>query len=125
VEEADLRAFVDDLPPETRDLVLALRAVIRQTVPEAEESLLWGCLTYHRPGVGGRVKGAVCLISVKGGRVRLEFIHGVRLADPRGLLEGNRLSKRHIPIRAVADAERPEVAVLIGEAATLDPEDWE
>jgi hypothetical protein len=119
-----IEAFRDALPPDTRQLVLALRDVVRRTVPHAEETLLWGGLSYHRPQVGGRVKGAVCQIGVKGGQVRLDFIHGVRLGDPCGLLQGDRLSKRYIPIGSVADAERPEVAALIREAAALDPAEW-
>jgi hypothetical protein len=124
VRQADLKAFLDALPPESRELVLALRDVVRRTVPHAEESLLWGGLSYHRPQVGGRVKGAVCLIVVKGGQVRLDFIHGFRLADPCALLRGDRVAKRFVPIGAVADAERPEVTALIREAAALDPAEW-
>jgi hypothetical protein len=124
VTQRDLKNFLDALPPETRKLVLALRDVVRRTVPHAEESLLWGTLSYHRPQVGGRVKGAVCQIVVKGDKVRLDFIHGIRLADPCGLLQGDRLSKRFVPIGSVADAERPEIAHLMREAAALDPAEW-
>lgn len=124
MRQADLKAFLDPLPPETRELVLALRNVVRRTVPQAEESLLWGGLSYHRPQVGGRVKGAVCQVVVKGGQVRLDFIHGIRLADPCGLLQGEGVSKRFVPIGTVADAERPEVTALIREAAALDPAEW-
>jgi hypothetical protein len=119
-----VEAFLDALPPDTSQLVLALRDVVRRTVPHVEESLLWGGLSYHRPQVGGRVKGAVCQIGVKGGQVRLDFIHGIRLADPCGLLQGDRLSKRFVPIGTVTDAERPEIVALIQEAATLDPNEW-
>jgi hypothetical protein len=119
-----LKAFLDALTAQTRQLVTALRAVVRRTAPGAEESLLWGGLSYHRPQVGGRVKGAVCQIVVKGDKVRLDFIHGIRLADPFGLLQGDRLSKRFVPIRTAADAERPEVTALIREAAALDPDEW-
>jgi hypothetical protein len=98
--------------------------VVRRTAPHAEESLLWGSLSYHRPQVGGRVKGAVCQIVVKGGQVRLDFIHGIRLADPCGLLQGDGVSKRFVPFGAVADAERPEIVAIIREAAALDPAAW-
>jgi hypothetical protein len=121
---ADLRALLDGLSPETRELVLALRNVVRRTAPDAEESLVWGSVSYHRPEVGGRVKGAVCQIVAKRGRVRLDFVHGIRLADPNGLLQGERVSKRFVPIETVADAERPEVAALVLEAAGLDPREW-
>jgi hypothetical protein len=98
--------------------------VVRRTAPHAEESLLWGSLSYHLPQVGGRVKGAVCQVVVKGGQVRLDFIHGIRLADLCGLLQGDGVSKRFVPIGTVADAERPEVTALIREAAALDPAAW-
>lgn len=124
MSEADLRAFLDGLSPEVRELVLALRRVVRRTAPQAEESLLWGSLSYHRAHVGGRVKGAVCQIVAKRGHVRLDFIHGVRLADPWGVLQGDRVSKRFVPIGTVEDAERPEIAALIREAAALDPTKW-
>jgi hypothetical protein len=86
--------------------------------------LLWGGLSYHRPQVGGRVKGAFCQIGVKRGHVRLDFIHGIRLADPCGVLQEHRLSKRFVPISTVADTERPEIADLIREAEALDPAQW-
>jgi hypothetical protein len=124
VRQADLKLFLAALSAETRQLISVLRNVVRRTVPQAEESLLWGGLSYHRPAVDGRVKGAVCQIVVKGGRVRLDFIHGIRMADPCGLLQGERLSKRFVPIETVSDAERPEIAALIQEAAALDPSEW-
>jgi hypothetical protein len=124
VTQGDLKKFLDALPPEARQLVSALRDVVHRTVPHAEETLLWGGLSYHRPEVGGRVKGAVCQIGVKRGVVRLDFIHGIRLADPCGLLQGDRLSKRFVPIGSAADARRPEIVKLILEAAALDPAEW-
>ena len=117
-------AFLNALPPESREIVLALRNMVRRTAPHAEESLLWGSLSYHRPQVGGRVKGAVCQIVVKGGQVRMDFIHGIRLAGPCGLFQGDGVSKRFVPLGAVADAERAEVTALIHEAAALDPAQW-
>src|SRR5262249_24403679 len=92
-----VEAFLDALPPDTRHLVLALRDVVRRTVPHAVESLLWGGLSYHRPQVGRRVKGAVCQVVVKGGQVRLDFFHGIRLADPCGVLQGDGVWSQRAP----------------------------
>jgi hypothetical protein len=125
MSDADMRELVEGLSAELRAVVVALRNVVRRTVPEAEESFVWGGLSYHRPEVGGRVKGAVCQIGVKCGQVRLDFIHGIRLADPHHLLQGDRLSKRFIPIETMADAKRPEVIALLREAAALDPTTWD
>jgi hypothetical protein len=122
--DADVKTFLDGLSAEARRVVLTLRAVVLRTIPQAEESILWGGLSYHRPDVGGRVKGAVCQIGAKKEQVRLDFIHGIRLTDPSGLLQGHQLSKRVVPIDTVVDAERPEIAALIREAAALDPTAW-
>jgi hypothetical protein len=124
VADADWKAFLAPLSSEAREIVVSLRDVIRRTVPQAEESLLWGGVSYHRPEVGGRVKGAVCQIGVKGSQVRLDFIHGVRLPDPASLLQGDRRSKRYVPVDSVWVAERPEIAALIRAAAALDPAQW-
>jgi hypothetical protein len=121
----DVKAFLGALRPAVRGVVSALRDRVRRLVPEAEESVLWGGLSYHRPAVGGRVKGAVCQIGVKRDVVRLEFIHGVRMSDPGRRLNGDSLSKRFVPIRSALDAEHPDVAALIHEAASLDPTTWE
>jgi hypothetical protein len=66
------------------------------------------------------VKGALCQVSVKHGEVRLEFIHGTGLADPAGLLQGDRLSKRYVPVGSGVEAQRSEIVNLIREASTLD-----
>jgi hypothetical protein len=116
--------LLDGLSPTQKLIVTTLRQVIQAAVPDADETILWGGLSYHRPHVGGRVKGAVCMIGVKKGIVRLDFIHGIRLADPCGLLQGKLRSKRFIPIETVADTERPEVVALIKEAGALDPSAW-
>ena len=119
LKNVELLPFINSLPLELREIASTLRQVIRRTVPHAVESILWGGLSYHRPEVGGRVKGAVCQIGVKKGQVQLHFIHGIRLTDPYGFLQGKRLSKRFIPITSKADAERPEIAALIREAADV------
>jgi hypothetical protein len=118
--EVELRGLLAKDSLTTRRIVAALRRVVRENASGTEESILWRGLSYHRPEVGGRVKGAVCQITWKRGRVRLEFIHGVRLADPHGLLRGACVSKRSMAIESTGDAARPEVAALIRLAAALD-----
>jgi hypothetical protein len=125
MDSMKINAFVRGLQPAERKIVSSLRAMVRRTVPQARESFLWGGLSYHRPAVGGRVKGAVCQIVVKRGTVRLDFIHGIRLADPNKLLHGEGKSKRFVAIADVAAASRTEILSLIKEAAALDPAEWQ
>jgi hypothetical protein len=120
LETGDVARFLDGLAPASREIVDALREVIRSAVPDAEETVLWGGLSYHTPYVGGRVKGAICQVTAKRGEVRLEFIHGIRLADPGKLLRGDRLSKRYVPIPSPAAARRRVITELIAEASTIE-----
>ncbi|MCC6929431.1 MAG: DUF1801 domain-containing protein [Gemmatimonadaceae bacterium] len=121
VESSEVRQFLRDVPPGFREVVLALRDVVKASAPGVAESILWGGLSYHRPSVGGRVKGAVCQIGVKRGAVRLEFIHGVHLTDRSHLLRGTGVSKRYVPVPTVTDARDPRIATLIREAAAFHP----
>jgi hypothetical protein len=107
------------VPSDLRATVEALRRVIHRVTPGSVETALWDGLSYHRPEVGGRVKGATCFISWKKGCVRLEFIHGARLSDPARLLRGAAVSKRHVAIASPADARRPAIARLIRDAAAI------
>lgn len=116
----DVTTWLDALDATIREVVDTLRAMIRANAPDATETVLWDGLSYHRPAVGGRVKGAVCQIVVKGGEVRLDLIHGVRLPDPGRLLQGDRVSKRFIPIPSIAVARRRAIAVLVRKAAALN-----
>lgn len=118
---AGVAEFVNGLRPSTREVVQALRRVVLCVAPDSRETVLWGGLSYHRPDVGGRIKGAICQISAKSDRVRLEFIHGVRLTDPRRLLEGDRVSKRYVPVADVRRANDPDLAALVRQAASLIP----
>lgn len=116
----DIECFLDSLSPDIHELVITLRDIVRDTVPDAEETMLWGGISYHTPWIGGRVKGALCQIGAKDGEVRLAFIHGIRLADPANLLCGSALSKRYVPIHTIADAQRPEILALIREASAIE-----
>jgi hypothetical protein len=121
MDSVTIKAFLSSLPPAQRRIVKALRTLVRRTVPDAVESFLWGGLSYHRPDVGGRVKGAVCQIVVKRGTIRLDFIHGIRLTDRARLLHGEGKSKRHVAIADAAAARNPQLVRLIKEAAKQSP----
>jgi hypothetical protein len=108
--------FFARLSSEQTCIVLALRQVILRNAPGVEESIAWGGLSYHRPWVGGRVKGAVCQIVTKRGKVRLDFIHGVALPEPHGLLRGDLRSKRFVPIGSPEVARAAEVEALVRSA---------
>lgn len=113
--------WIQGKPRDLREIVLTLRDVILREAPGVMESVLWEALSYHRPEIGGRIKGSVCMIVVREGNLRLDFVHGVRMRDPNHLLQGDLRSKRYVPIESVRDALRPTVAALIREADSIIP----
>jgi hypothetical protein len=117
----EVKTFWARLPRQQREVVEALRLLVLQAASGAAESILWGSLSYHRPSFGGRIKGAVCLITPKADCIHLGFIHGASIPDPHRLLCGGGKAKRFVPVRSLADINREELRGLIHAAAEYDP----
>jgi hypothetical protein len=117
----DVKLFPAGLPRRQGQIVAALRRLVRQTAPETTETVLWDSLSYHRSSFGGRIKGAVCLITLRPDCVQLGFIHGYALADPSRLLRGSGKAKRFVPIQNVQDIDAQALSALIRAAAKYDP----
>ena len=117
----DVHDFLDALPLHLREIVDALRDLVRDAAPETEESVLWNGLSYHVPEKGGRVKGAVCQVTPMSDYVHLGFIHGAFLEDTERLLRGDRKSKRQVPIRSSRDLPRAALHRLIRTAVEYHP----
>jgi hypothetical protein len=115
-------SFLARVSSPQRRLITSLRSLIRKVAPEAKETVLWGSLSYHRPAVGGRVKGALCLITPRQDAIHLGFIHGAAIADPDHLLQGSRKSKRYVPIRRMADIKVKPLRSLLRAAAKYRPD---
>jgi hypothetical protein len=54
-------------------------------------------------------------------RVRLAFIHGAFLPDPKGLLKGDRQYKRYVKITSFDQAPWDDLQDLIAASARFDP----
>lgn len=118
---AEVERFLWLTPPRIKEIALELRNVVASVCPHATERILWGGLAYHDATKGGPVKGAICQIEIERDCIRLSFIHGVRLNDPTSLLEGDRVSKRHMIIDSYDDAPWETISDLVRQASELDP----
>jgi hypothetical protein len=108
-------------PASHRAIITVLRTLIHEIVPESAETVLWDSLSYHRPKLGGRIKGAACLITPKPDAVHLGFIHGAALADPENLLRGSLKFKRFVPIQKLSDIDKKALGALIQAAGNYLP----
>ena len=99
-----------------RPIAIALRKTVFQVDQNACEVVRLGdrAATY---GVGPRkmIDGYAYILPHKKW-VNLGFYQGVDLADPADLLEGTGARMRHVKIRSVEDANKPEVQALIRQA---------
>jgi len=109
--------FLEDQPADLAEIALELRRMVLHTVPHATETLHWRALSYHDASRGGMVKGAICQISRHRDHIRLAFIHGVRLPDPSGILQGDRKSKRYVQINSLQEIKSLPLSGLIRSAA--------
>ncbi len=109
------------LSPDLRDIVFELRSIIVSIAPTATETLHRKGLTYYYAERGGPVSAGICQINLERNHIRLAFIHGAFLPDPKGLLRGDRLYKRYVKITSFDQAPWDDLQALIAASAKFDP----
>jgi hypothetical protein len=87
-----IESFLKFTPMHLQEIVLELRNIIASVAPDATEVVRWGGLSYFHVSAG------ICQIEIHKVHVRLAFIHGAFLPDPRKLLRGTQKAKRFIEI---------------------------
>jgi hypothetical protein len=105
--------------PEMRPIARRLHEIVVDVDPNAVEVVRLGdrAATY---GLGPRkMKEGYAYIMPHKKWVNLGFYQGVALTDPAGIMEGTGKKLRHVKVRSVTDAGRPEIRALI-EAALAE-----
>ncbi len=102
-------------PDAVCDLAMELREFVRGVVPKARETVRREGFFYTRPGERGFVKADVCRIAPQDDCVRLSFVHGAFLPDPKSLLQGEpgRLSMRFVKLQGPDDIRPVAMRALI------------
>ena len=117
----EIEIFLQRVSSDFQDIVLELRNIIISVSPDAVEVVRWGGLSYFHEGRGGIVSAGICQIGIHDKTIRLDFIHGIHLSDPKQLLEGTQKSKRFIRLKSYDDAPWDDLKNLIEEASHFDP----
>ena len=117
----EIEAFLQRIPTDLQDIVLELRNIIASVAPEAVEVVRWGGLSYFHEGRGGIVSAGICQIGIHSEYIRLDFIHGIYLPDPKHLLTGNQKVKRYLKIKSFDEAPWDDLKQLIEESSRFDP----
>lgn len=112
--------FVKKFSPPQQELVNALRALVKKTLPNVIEGVNagWGLLAYRIP-VGSK-SAYWGWIGADGDHAHLGFEYGILLSDPKKLLQGEPLHQvRFLTIRNTREIRKRDFARLMREASAL------
>jgi len=98
---------------ELLELALAVRNLIKRTLPDVGECIKWDLpfYTYH---------GNLCYINIRKGKLEIGFYRGVYLANSNGLLSGNGKLIRHIVLAPYTDIPQAGIVEILTEASKLN-----
>jgi hypothetical protein len=112
-----LAAFLARFDPAVAALARSCRAAMRKRLPTANElvydnynALVVGYCSSERPS------DAIVSLPITPRGVSLCFIHGAKLPDPHGILEGSGNQTRFLRLGSAKDLARPDVAALLDAA---------
>ncbi len=118
--EAQLRSFIDRFDPKDQKLFRSVRAAVRKRFPTANElaydynhSVVIGYSPTDR-GIDGIVSIALLVDGV-----RLYFMHGPQLPDPKRLLLGSGKQVRFVQVKSASELAHADVEALIAAASDL------
>ncbi len=117
----EIEVFLQRTPVALQETVFELRNLVAEVAPDAVEVIRWGGLSYIHAGRGGIVSAGICQIGLHRDHVRLAFIHGAFLPEPRHLFEGRQKYKRFIRLTSYEHAPWEYLKELLQSAAQFDP----
>ena len=114
-------ALLDDYPAVMQDTAAALRAIVREAVPDAMERvrLGWRLIGYDLPL--RRYGVYFAYVAPEPIHVHLGFEYGVFMDDPAGLLQGEGITKkvRWLTFRSPDEIDRDSALALVVEGARV------
>jgi hypothetical protein len=119
--ERYVEKYLQQVPPELRDIVLEIRNIVASIAPDATERQHGRGFSYYHKERGGPVSAGICQIGVFHDHIRLGFIHGAFLPDPEGLLLGEPKYKKHVRIYHYEEAPWEYLQQLIRASSQFDP----
>lgn len=109
---ANFDAYAADQPAANRAVIRKVRAFVKRSVPELQESVKWG------NGCWLIGKEPVAYVYAAPDHTQFGFVMGSTLKDPEGLLQGEGRFVRHIKLRKPSDVDERAFAPLLKQAAS-------
>lgn len=104
-----VKQFLDDLEefvPEKANIITALRKMVLQIMPKAEEVMMYGGIVYKNDKL-------LCGLFTRKKHISIEFGNGSEMDDPYSVLEGKGKERRHIKISRYRDIKEKKVQYYI------------
>jgi hypothetical protein len=115
--EAELRSFIDSFAPNDQKLFRSVRTAVRRRLPTANElayDYADSVVISYSPT--DRAIDAIAAISLRADDVRLYFMNGPQLPDPKRLLQGSGKQARFVSVEAASRLANPDVEALMAAA---------
>lgn len=117
--EAELRSYFERLDPKNKKLMRSVRAAVRKRFPTANELAYdYGSHVVIAYSATDSAIDAILAIDGRTDGVRVYFMHGPQLPDPKRLLRGSGSQARFVPLESAGQLAHPDVAALV--AAAVD-----
>lgn len=120
----ELETHYRHLAKDHLDILVEIHNLVAEVAPAAAVDFHSKGLTYFDPARGGHVSAGICQTVLMPDHVRLAFIHGACLTDPKHLLVGKTYPKRYLRIDSFDSAPWENIRQLITESAAFDPYKW-
>ncbi|MFN8472935.1 MAG: DUF1801 domain-containing protein [Anaerolineae bacterium] len=111
--------FLAEFPADVQALANTLRSLVKATIPDVQEAVYTGWRLIGYRAVEGKRSVYFGLVYPTESHVVLGFEHGIHMADPAGILEGDGRQLRYITISRPDDIHPDILAPYIREAAEV------
>ena len=116
----DLDTLLAPQTPIVREVVLALRSLVREVMPDATEQIdlpdRLVAFGFGPPG-GTRLRDCAVGLIPHRAHVNVQLADGALLDDPTGIVEGTGKRIRHVKCRSLDDLARPALRTLLADQA--------
>ncbi len=113
--DSQIEAYINKQKSPQKEILQAVRNIIRETLPNSKEEMRWGAITF--------ASGKFYVAAMKN-RVHVGFAITGLNSDELALFEGNGKTMRHIKIPAIESIDKSSLVKLIrmvNEKATCKP----
>ena len=102
----EVEDYIDQFNPPHREILIRLRAIIFEVVPDATEDIKWRVPTFSR-------HKNICYMAGFKHHVTFAFYDGKMLKDPEGLLQGSGKQMKYIKFRSLDDIDEERLRLWI------------